>query len=619
MSNAQKHHFQAEIQQVLDIVIHSLYTDREVFVRELISNASDACERLRFQQASGAKEIHQPEVGQTISVKTDETAKALTITDTGIGMTRDELVENLGTIAHSGTKAFLKQLAEKQKPDVGLIGQFGVGFYSAFMAAKKVTVLSRSCQPGETGWQRVSEGAGGYELDAAADLPRGTQIILELKDECVDFAKPFQVEGIIKRYSNFVQCPIELNGTRVNTVQAIWARNKAEVKDEEYNEFYRYIGHDTDAPLGRLHFVTDAPLSIQSVLFIPARNFELLSMTREESQVHLYCRKVLIESRAKGLLPEWLRFLRGVVDSEDLPLNISRERMQDSTLLQKLNRALTSRFLKFLEEQAEKDPAMFDKFQEQYGRFLKEGVLSDSDHRSALAKLLRFDSTVQEKEAKTSLADYVKRMAADQNEIYYLYAPNRAAAESSPYFEVFRAKKLEVLFVYEPLDEFVLDRLYDFDGKQLVSAEKAAVTLPTPESKEGTLTEDQTKTLAAWLKEKLGTQVGEVRASQRLVESPAVVLDHDKFMTATMRQVLRHTNRGGEAPPVGSYDFEINPRHPVLVRLHAMHETDAPLAAQVAEQLLDNARMAAGLLDDPRRMIQRLNELLEKVLGNKPD
>lgn len=617
MSTIEKHHFQAEIQQVLDIVIHSLYTDREIFIRELVSNASDACERLRFLQASGTKEIHQPEVPLSIAVKTDETAKTLTITDTGVGMTRAELVENLGTIAHSGTKAFLKQLAETQRPDAKLIGQFGVGFYSAFMAAKKVTVLTRSSEPAESGWKWTSEGAGGFDLEPAAELPRGTQITLELKDDSADFTKPFTVERVIKRYSNFVQFPIELNGNRINTLQAIWARSKNEVKEEEYTEFYRYIGHDGEAPLYRLHFTADAPLSLQSLLFVPARNFELVTMTREDSEVHLYCRKVLIESRAKGLLPEWLRFLRGVVDSEDLPLNISRERMQDSTLLQKLNRALTNRFLKFLEEQAEKDPATFEKFQEQHGRFLKEGILTDTDNRTPLSKLLRFDSSSLDKGAKTSLADYVKRMGSDQKEIFYLFAPNRQAAESSPYFEVFQARKLEVLFVYEPMDEFVLDRLYEFDGKPLVSAEKAEATLPEPEAKEGVLTPEQAKALSGWLKETLGKQVEEVRPSQRLVGSPVVVLDKDKHMTATMRQLLRSANRGGELASATTFDLEINPRHPVMVRLEAMRQSDAPLAAKVAEQLLDNARMAAGQLDDPRRMIQRMNELLEQVLAEK--
>ncbi|HEY0456837.1 MAG TPA: molecular chaperone HtpG, partial [Verrucomicrobiae bacterium] len=388
MSTAEKHHFQAEIQQLLDIVIHSLYTDKEIFVRELISNAADACEKLRFTQASG-QPLFQPEISPGISISADEKENTITFTDTGCGMTHGELVENLGTIAHSGTKAFLKQLAEEQRPDAKLIGQFGVGFYSAFMVARKVTVLTRSLLPDEQGWNWTSEGTGGYEIEPAPDLPRGTKITLELKEDAKNFTKEFELQRIIKRYSNFVQFPIELNGKKQNTVQAIWARKKSEIKDEEYNEFYQYIGHDQEAPLYRLHFAADAPLAIQALLFVPQKNFETLGMARTESEVHLYCRKVLIQSRAKGLFPEWLRFLKGVVDSEDLPLNISRETMQDTSLMQKLNRVLTGRFLKFLEEQSEKEAEGYQKFYSEYNRFLKEGVVTDFTHKEDLAKLLR--------------------------------------------------------------------------------------------------------------------------------------------------------------------------------------------------------------------------------------
>lgn len=314
MSQVEQHQFQTEIRQLLDIVIHSLYTDREIFVRELISNAADACEKLRFRQTSG-ETAFQPETAPGITIKADETAGTLTFSDTGIGMTHDELVENLGTIAHSGTKAFLKQLASNQKPDAHLIGQFGVGFYSAFMAGKKIEVLSRSYKPQETGWKWISENAGGYQIEPAADLPRGTQVIVHLNDDARDFAKEFTLKGIVQKYSSFIQFPIEFNGARLNTIQAIWSRNKTEITDADYNSFYEYVSHDQEAPLLRLHFSADAPLAIQSVLFVPQRNWENLGMGRIEPSVSLYCKKVLIQDRAKGLLPEWLRFLRGVVDS----------------------------------------------------------------------------------------------------------------------------------------------------------------------------------------------------------------------------------------------------------------------------------------------------------------
>ncbi|MGN6644608.1 MAG: molecular chaperone HtpG [Verrucomicrobiota bacterium] len=611
MSKTETHHFQAEIQQLLNIVIHSLYTDKEIFVRELISNAADACEKLRFKQSSGIA-VYQADVAPSIAITTDDKAGTITITDTGLGMTHGELVENLGTIAHSGTKAFLKQLAEEKKPDVGLIGQFGVGFYSAFMVAKRVTVLSRSFAPEEEGWQWTSEGGGGYELAPATDLPRGTKITLELKDEAKEFAEGSTVERIIQRYSSFVPFPIELNGNRLNTVQAIWARNKNEIKEEEYNEFYTFIGHDHDKPLFRLHFTADAPLAIQALLFVPGKNFETMGMGRIESEVNLYCRKVLIQAKAKGLFPEWLRFLKGVVDSEDLPLNISRETMQDTSLMQKLNKVLTGRFLKFLDEQSAKDPEAYEKFYAEYQRFLKEGVVTDFTHKEALGKLLRFESSALDKGKLTSLADYVKRMPEEQKEIYCLLTPNRAAAESSPYFEVFRERKFEVLFLYDAWDEFVVEHLHTFESKTLRLAEKADLNL-SEAKKEGALSEDAAKSLSQWLKETLGDKVGEVRTSQRLVESPAVVVDSDKFMTASMRRIMKAMKQDAELPPA-KQDLEINPAHPIMSRLDATRQKDSVLAASVAEQILDNARVAAGLLEDPRTMLNRLNQLLEKVL-----
>jgi TNF receptor-associated protein 1 len=617
MSTVEKHHFQAEIQQLLDIVIHSLYTDKEIFVRELVSNAADALEKLRFHQASG-QNIHQPEVGLGISVSTDEKENTITFTDTGVGMTHGELVENLGTIAHSGSKTFLKQLAEEKKPDAKLIGQFGVGFYSAFMVGKNVSVFSRSYLPDEKGWIWRSDGGGGYEMEPAEDLPRGTKIVVQLRDEAKEFARGADVERIIKRYSNFVPFPIELNGQKLNTVQAIWGRSKSEIKDEEYNEFYSYIAHDQQSPMYRLHFTADAPLAIQALLFVPPKNFEGLGMSRTEPEVHLYCRKVLIQPKAKGLFPDWLRFLKGVVDSEDLPLNISRETMQDTSLVQKLNRVLTGRFIKFLEEQSEKDAVAYDKFFGEYGRFLKEGVITDFNHRDALGKLLRYESSTVPKGERTALAEYVKRMPSEQTEIYYIIAPNREAAEASPYFEVFSAKKFEVLFLYDPWDEFVMEHLHEFEKKPLRSAEKADIKLEESEKKEGELSTDDAEALAKWIKETLGDRVSEVRVSKRLVGSPAVIVDSDQFMTASMRRILKSLDQeGSKAPPV-KHNLEINPKHGIMIRLNQMRQNDSALAAKVTEQVLDNARVAAGVLEDPRLMLNRLNELLEQVLVAKP-
>jgi len=617
-TTTEKHTFQAEIAQLLEIVIHSLYTDKEIFVRELISNAADASEKLKFLQTSGA-EIFEPETPLKITVSTDDQAKTITFTDSGLGMTHGELVDNLGTIAHSGSKAFLEQLKAHKasgeadaQGDAHLIGQFGVGFYSAFMAGEKVTVYSRSYQPAEQGWMWTSDGKTGYEIEPASDLQRGTKIVVQLRD--TEFALASNVERIIKHYSNFVPTPIELNGTVVNTVQALWTRSKKEITDAEYEEFYKFVGHDSDAPTYRLHFTADAPLAIQALLFVPPRSFEHLSMTRGDSEVNLYCKKVLIQPKAKNLFPEWLRFLRGVVDSEDLPLNISRETMQDSALLRKLNEVLTKRVLKWLDEEAKADPVKFDEFFKQHGHCLKEGVASDWSHREAIAKLLRFESSHTEKGKTTSLVDYVSRMGSEQKEIYYLLAPTRESAESSPYYEIFREKKLEVLFLTDPRDEFVMEHLREFDTKRVIAAEKADLKL---DEKTHALSEDDAKALAGFIKEQLGDRVNDVRSSRRLIGSPAVAVDSDPHMTASMRRIMKMMSKEGTGAPGmdAKPDFEINPDHEVIVSLSGVRERDAALAGEVSAQLFDNALIAAGLLEDPRAMLGRINSLLQRLLA----
>lgn len=611
MHQKEHHPFQAEIQRVLEIVIHSLYTDRDIFLRELISNAADALEKLRFLQTSG-EPVQQSDLPLEIALTADSSTHTLTIADAGIGMTRDELVENLGTIAHSGSKAFLQKLSEaREKSELNLIGQFGVGFYSAFMVAQRVEVFTRSHQPDAPGWHWTSDGAGGYEIEPADGLSRGTRIVLHLKDDAHEFAENAPVERVIRRYSNFVPFPIRLNGTVLNTVQALWTRPRQEIKDEEYQEFYSFIGHDPEPPLARLHFQADAPLAIQALLFIPARNLETLGLGKAESEVHLHCRKILIQSRARELFPEWLRFLKGVVDSEDLPLNISRESMQDSALLKKLNRTLTARFLKFLAELSEKEPATYAKIYAAHSRFLKEGVITDHEHREGLAKLLRYESSFTEPGQTTSLTEVVQRLKDDQREIYHLSAPNRAAAEASPYFEVFRETGREVVFTFESVDEFVFDHLHEFAGKPLRAAEKAEIQLDPPAGQG--LSDDDARLLSNFLKETLGTRVQEVRSSRRLVQSPAVVVDADAYVTSSMRRILRAMKPDESAPP-SPIHLEINPRHPVIIGLEGLRHRDATLAAEVAEQIFDSARLAAGLLEDHQPLLRRMNSLLQRVV-----
>ncbi len=607
----QKFEFQAEIKQLLDIVIHSLYTEKEIFVRELVSNASDALEKLRHTQLT-EKDILDDKAALEITLTTDDKAKTLTIQDTGIGMTRDELVENLGTIAHSGSKAFLKALGEGGAKNSNLIGQFGVGFYSAFMVAKTVKVYSRSWKAGEPGHVWSSDGSGSYEIEEVADLSRGSKIVIELKDECSEYAQDGRIKDILERYSAFVSFPVNLNTKHINTVTALWLRSKNEIKDEEYNEFYKFQSHAYEDPSLRLHFSADAPLSINALLFVPQENTEKMGLSRLEPAVSLYCRKVLIDAAPKDLLPEWLRFLKGVVDSEDLPLNISRETMQDKALIEKLNKVITKRFLKFIDEEATQRPESFAKFYAQFGIFLKEGAALDFTHKDQLMKLLRFESTLTDKTKSTSLPDYVTRMSSEQKEIYYLVGANRAALESGPYLEAFKARNLEVLLCYEPVDEYVMNNVREFDGKKLVAADHADVKLTDIPKAEGALSEDDTKTLTTWLKESLGDRVAEVKASDRLVDSPALAINADKFMSAHMRRMMKAMNKDGADMPQ-KVNLEINPRSAVMKRLFETHALAPEKAKLVAEQILDNALISAGMLEDATQMVARLYKLLETV------
>ncbi len=607
----QKFEFQAEIKQLLDIVIHSLYTEKEIFVRELVSNASDALEKLRHTQIT-EKDIFDDKAELEISLTTDDKAKTLTIQDSGIGMTRDELVKNLGTIAHSGSKQFLKALGENGAKNSNLIGQFGVGFYSAFMVAKSVKVYSKSWRTTEPGHVWSSDGSGSYEVEEAADLPRGSKIVIELKDDCGDYSADWKIKEILERYSAFVSFPIKLNGKHINTVQALWLRSKNEIKDEEYTEFYKFQAHAHDDPRLRLHFSADAPLAINALLFVPKDNTEKFGMSRLEASVSLYCRKVLIDAKPKDLLPEWLRFMKGVIDSEDLPLNISRETMQDRSLIEKLNKVVTKRFLKFLSEEAEARPDTYNEFYAEFGIFLKEGAAMDYTHKEQLTKLLRFESSLTDKGKTTSLADYVTRMGAEQKEIYYLVGPNRAALEAGPYLEGFKARNLEVIFCYEAVDEYVMSNVREFDGKKLTAADHADVKLSDLPKPEGALSEDDTKKLTAWLKDTLGARVEEVKASDRLVDSPALAVNADKFMSPQMRRMMKAMKKDGADEPV-KVTLEINPRSVVMKRLFETHATSPDKAKLVAEQILDNSLISAGLLDDATPMVARLYKLLESV------
>lgn len=616
------HEFQAETKKLLDIVINSLYTERDIFIRELISNAADALEKIRHETITN-EDVFDSNVPLEITIDLDEKAHTFTITDSGIGMTREELEANLGTIAHSGSDTFLAKLAEAAQKDVSLIGQFGVGFYAAFMAGVKVRVQSRSWD-GSEGHEWESDGSGSFTIAEEKGLHRGTRVIVELKDDAHDYAAKWKVESIIKQYSAFVSFPIKLEGETVNTVQALWTRTKAEITDEEYSDFYKFVGNAHDEPLYRLHFSADAPLAINAILFVPKDNFEVMGFGRVEPGVNLYCQRILIDQHSENILPEWLRFLKGVVDSEDLPLNISRQSLQDNALVAKLRKVITKRFLKHMDEQAKNNPEEYLEFWKNFGIYFKEGLTSDYEFQKELGKLVRFESSKSEDGKPIALADYILRMNVDQEEIYYINGPSRAAIESGPYVEMFTKNDVEIIYTLEPIDDFVLSHLGEFDGKKLVSADRADLSLPKgtdleedgdKEKDDSALNKEDKESLLTWLKKALEGKVADVVDSKRLVDSPAMIVNPDGHMTSTMERVLAMSRQEkGGAAENSKKNLEINLSNSLIQRLAEVKNDDEDFAREIAEQIYDNAMIQAGLIINPLDMVERNYRILNRAV-----
>jgi molecular chaperone HtpG len=612
-TTVEKHTFQAEIQQLLDLVVHSLYTDKEIFLRELISNASDSMEKLRHIEAT-EKNVHEPTLPLEIHITTDAEAKTLTIADHGIGMTREELIKNLGTIAHSGTKAFLKSVKDSGSTPGNMIGQFGVGFYSAFMVADEVKVHSRSWQADGEPLVWISDGKTGYEIEESPDQSRGVKIVMHLKEELAEYSEETRIKHLIETYSNFVGFPIFLNGTRINEVEALWLKNKSEISEDEYKAFYQFACKAFDEPAYRLHFSADAPIAINALIFAPSENPERMGFGKVEGGVALYSKKVLIDAQPKGLLPDWMRFMKGVVDSADLPLNISRETMQDSALVRKLGAVISKRVIKMFEKEAEADPEKYRGFYRKFDRFFKEGIATDYPNRDALAKLLRFESSLTEAGAVCGFADYVSRAKEGQESIYYLVGASREQVESSPYVEAFKARGLEVVYFTDAVDEYVVESLGAFEGKKLVSIRHGGVDLEDHAPADGdALSEEQTAALCSFLKEELGDRVTAVASGKRLVDSPVIALVPTDGMSPQMRQMMKAMDENFKDEI--KVELEINPRHPLVKKLAEAKDSNPELAKLVALQLLDNSLIAAGLLEDARDTVSRMNTLMEKAMG----
>jgi HSP90 family molecular chaperone len=616
-TNIEKQEFKTETQKLLEIVAKSLYMDKEVFVRELVSNASDALEKLRYYQVSGQATASQD---LKITISLNEAEKTFTIMDTGVGMTRQEMVDNLGTIAKSGSKAFIEKLKKEGSSNTSLdsiIGQFGVGFYSTFIVGKEVKVVSKTLAcPTPHLW--VSDGSGNFEI-AETDMdfqPCGTQIIVSLKDECLEFCKEQNIKTVLKKYSNFLNHPIFLNNTQVNTLSAIWARNKSEVTEDQYKDFFSYITNQKTPYRYVLHYSIDIPVTMKVLLFIPSSHSEGWGVGQEEMDISLYSRKVLIQGKSKDLLPHWLRFVKGVVDCEDLPLNISREMYQDSALVARIRDLLTTRVIKFLGEQAARNEDTYADWIQQFGHFIKEGMGADNQHSKEIAGLARYSWSLES--GNLSLNKYIEKMKPNQRKIYYLFAGNREAAMSSPYLEPFLPKQVPVLFCYYHVDELIFRNMGDFQGYKFTNIETALDTndkefLEVAQyDKNIGIPEEDLVPFTNWVQTELTPLVKKVLVSTRLTDSPAIVTGD---MTSAVRQVMRMMNKDSQMDSVvRDQTLEINPNHDIMRNLNKIRKTNPDLASQAIKQLLDNAMILANIFEEPTMMVKRINKMLSYTL-----
>ncbi len=611
--------FEAEVAQVLHLVTHSLYSHKEIFLRELISNASDACDKLRFESLAHP-DLLGGEGELQIDVSWDPQARTVTVHDNGIGMSRDEVVANIGTIASSGTRRFLEAMSAEQKTDARLIGQFGVGFYSAFVVADRVTVLSRRADlPASEGVKWESDGKGEYSL-SAVDLPkRGTSVILHLKADEDEFLKGWELRSLIRKYSDHVAFPIrmpkEVDGKpgdeweTVNDASALWAKPRNEISDEDYQSFYKSLGHDFNDALAWTHNRVEGSQSFTTLLYIPEQPpFDLMMGGRDERKgLKLYIKRVFIMDAAEELLPNYLRFVRGVVDADDLPLNVSREILQHNRQLERIRAACVKRVLDLLEKLARDEPEKYATFYKAFGNTLKEGIAEDPANRERIAKLLRFASTKGEGAAQTvSLDDYITRMPIGQEAIWYITADSYAAAAGSPQLEAFHAKGVEVLLMFDRIDEWMLNSLHEYAGKKLRNVAKGELPLDEADKKHQEEVSKAAEPLVHKLKELLGDRVGEVRVSARLTDSPSCLALSDYEMAPHLARLLREA---GHEVPTAKPTLEVNPQHPLLKRVE--NESDPAKSTDLANLLLDQAEIAAGAqLPDPAAFVQRLNRAL---------
>lgn len=621
-ANKESLQFQTEVNQLLHLMIHSLYSNKEIFLRELISNAADACDKLRFE-AIGNDGLYENDSDLRIEVEFDSKAGTITVRDNGIGMSREEVISNIGTIAKSGTKEFLSKLTGDQQKDAHLIGQFGVGFYSAFIVADKVTLTTRRAGlPASAGVRWESDAQSGYTLEQVDKTVRGTEIVLHLKEEEKLLADNWRLRNIIRQYSDHIPLPIKMRKFEegeakeewetVNKANALWVRPKSDIKDEEYQEFYKHISHDWNDALAWSHNRVEGKYEYTSLLYIPAKApFDLFDRDQHHG-LKLYVQRVFImEDKEFKLMPRYLRFVRGVLDSNDLPLNVSREILQGNKVIESMKSGSVKKVLGLLENMAANEPDRYQTFWKEFGRVLKEGPAEDFGNREEIAKLLRFSSTLDDSpEQKVSLPGYFSRMKEGQDKIYYITADSHTAAKNSPHLEVFRKKGIEVLLLSDRVDEWLVQHLMEFDGKPLQSVAKGEIDLSKFETEEDKKEQEQVeqaaKNLVEHIKKSLGEKVQDVKVSHRLTTSPSCIVLGEHDMALYMQQLLK---QAGHDMPVTKPVLEINPTHPLLKRMEA--ETDDTRFDEWASILLDQAILAeGGQLEDPAGFVHRLNRLM---------
>lgn len=618
---AKQYEFKAEVKQLLDILVHSLYTSREIFLRELLSNASDALDKVRFQSTKGT-EIIDKDLPLEIGINFNEKKNTITVNDTGIGMTRDEVISNIGTIAKSGSAEFLKELKENKTDANNIIGKFGVGFYSVFMVAEEVILRTKSYLKDEPAIEWRSNGLGSYEIsDLNEKIKRGTEIEIHLKEDAKEFADKYRLQSIIKKHSNFISFPIFLEKEKINTIAAIWREPKSAIKKEQYIEFYKFLTYDNEEPMEIIHNSVDAPIQFNSLLFIPKKNFDFFGLNREDYGLDLYVRRVLIQHKNKDLLPEYLSFVKGVVDSEDLPLNISRETLQENTIFSKISNTVTSQVLSHLLKKAKENQDEYAKFWKEHGRIFKLGY-TDFTNADKFTQLLRFNSSFNnDSDGLISLEEYVSRFKENQKEIYYASGTSRAAIDRDPHLEIFKNKGLEVLYLYDPVDEFVISSIrkfkdFDFKSVDTVELDNLKKLKDIEEKKEQfeKLNKDDEKhfdSLLSKMKDILGDRIAEVKESKRLSGSPAILVNKEDSMSSQMQKILRMANQD---VGIQKKILEINKDHKLIRNLLKVFKSNSKdeYIANVTEQLFESALLLEGNLNDPHNLVNRMNKMLEE-------